>query len=87
MNVGTASLIVERYGVWMASVEVPKLFVNAEPGWILTGRARDFCRTWPEQTEVTVPGRHFLQEDSAELIGSAIAAWLVSVRQEAGRVG
>lgn len=72
--------IVERYGAWMASAEIPKLFVNGEPGWILTGRARDFCRTWPAQTEVTVAGKHYLQEDSAELIGTAISEWLASIR-------
>lgn len=76
--------IVERYGAWMARTEIPKLFVNGEPGWILTGRARDFCRTWPAQTEVTVPGRHFLQEDSAELIGAAIAEWLTTVSRTGG---
>ena len=55
--------------------EVPKLFVNAEPGSILVGPQREFCRTWPNQTEVTVAGNHFVQEDSADEIGQAIAAW------------
>jgi haloalkane dehalogenase len=73
--------IVECYGKWMARAEIPKLFINGEPGWILTGRARDYCRTWPAQTEVTVPGKHYLQEDSAELIGAAISEWLTSTRQ------
>jgi haloalkane dehalogenase len=54
----------------------PKLFVNAEPGAILTGRARDFCRTWPNQTEVTVAGAHFVQEDSGPEIGAAVAEWI-----------
>jgi haloalkane dehalogenase len=72
---------VERNGTWLALAEVPKLFINGDPGWILTGSARDFCRTWPVQTEVTVPGLHYLQEDSAELIGAAISEWLTSIRQ------
>ena len=41
----------------------PKLFVNADPGAILIGAPRDFCRKWKNQTEVTVPGSHFIQED------------------------
>ena len=65
--------IVERYGTWLARCEVPKLFVNADPGSILTGRARDFCRTWPTQTEVTIKGLHFVQEDSPDQIGTAVA--------------
>jgi haloalkane dehalogenase len=68
--------IVEAYGRWLSTTEVPKLFVNAEPGAILVGEQRDFCRTWPNQTEVTVEGRHFVQEDSAHEIGRAIAEWL-----------
>jgi len=68
--------IVQSYADWLATSEVPKLFINAEPGTILTGQQRDFCRTWPNQTEVTVPGIHFIQEDSADEIGQALAAWL-----------
>jgi haloalkane dehalogenase len=68
--------IVRGYGDWMAASQVPKLFINAEPGAILTGPQRDFCRTWPNQTEVTVPGIHFVQEDSPHEIGEAVAAWL-----------
>jgi haloalkane dehalogenase len=65
------------YAAWLASAPgLPKLFVNAEPGSILTGAVRDFCRTWPDQAEVTVPGIHFLQEDSGTEIGRAVAAWL-----------
>jgi haloalkane dehalogenase len=55
---------------------VPKLFVNAEPGSILTGRQREFCRRWRNQQEVTVRGSHFIQEDSPTEIGRAIAAFL-----------
>ena len=69
--------VVERYAAWLAtSAHVRKLFVNAEPGAILTGRQRQLCRSWPNQTEVTVPGIHFIQEDSGDQIGAAIASWL-----------
>jgi haloalkane dehalogenase len=67
--------VVRDYADWLATSPIPKLFINAEPGAILTGRPRDFCRTWPNQTEVTVPGVHFIQEDSAQEIGEALAAW------------
>ena len=70
---------VERYGSWLASSAVPKLFVNAEPGAILTGGMREFCRRWPNQTEVTVKGIHFIQEDSADEIAAAIEKWLVEL--------
>jgi haloalkane dehalogenase len=71
--------IVEAYAQWLASSSVPKLFVNAEPGAILTGAQREFCRTWPNQREVTVAGNHFLQEDSPDEIGRAIADWLTTL--------
>jgi haloalkane dehalogenase len=67
--------IVTAYADWLASSPVPKLFVNAEPGAILTGPQRDLCRTFPNQQEVTVSGVHFVQEDSPKEIGTAIAAW------------
>ena len=67
---------VQLYADWMASNTIPKLFVNAEPGAILIGAQREFCRAWSNQTEVTVPGRHFIQEDSGPAIGAAIAAWI-----------
>ncbi len=67
--------IVEAYGQWLAGSELPKLFVNAEPGAILRGAAREFCQGWPNQTEVTVKGTHFIQEDSPDEIGDAVAAW------------
>lgn len=69
--------VVEDYGRWLAEAPVRKLFINADPGSILVGRQREFCRTWPNQTEVTVPGVHFLQEDSGVQIGRAIAEWYV----------
>lgn len=71
--------IVKNYGDWLSKSNVPKLFINAEPGAILTGRQRDFCRGWPNQTEVTVKGVHFIQEDSPEEIGQAIADWLATL--------
>jgi haloalkane dehalogenase len=67
--------IVGDYGTWLESSDIPKLFINAEPGSILTGPQRDYCRTWPNQTEVTVPGLHFIQEDSPDEIGNAIRGW------------
>ncbi|MGI5414099.1 haloalkane dehalogenase [Streptomyces chartreusis] len=73
--------IVKNYGQWMAHAPVPKLFVNAEPGAILTGRQREFCRTWPNQTEVTVSGAHFIQEDSHAAIGTALAAFVRRIRE------
>ena len=69
--------LVSAYGSWIeTSTSLPKLFVNAEPGSILVGRQREYCRTWPNQREVTVRGKHFVQEDSPSEIGQAIAAWL-----------
>jgi len=71
--------LVSEYGEWLAGSEVPKLFINAEPGAILTGPQREFCRSWPNQEEVTVKGIHFLQEDSPSEIGRAIANWYVTL--------
>ena len=68
--------LVGDYGDWLSGCDVPKLFVNAEPGAILIGEQREFCRSWPNQTEVTVTGNHFLQEDSPDEIGQALADWL-----------
>jgi len=68
--------IVEAYAAWMAANDLPKLFVNAEPGAILTGPLREFCRGWNNQQEVTVAGSHFVQEDAGARIGRAIADWL-----------
>lgn len=71
---------VEEYGAWLAQSDVPKLFVNAEPGAITRGRVRDFVRTWPNQTEVTLAGTHFIQEDSPDEIGAALGAFIRAVR-------
>ena len=68
--------IVERYAAWLPGSEIPKLFVNAEPGALVRGETREFCRTWRNQTEVTVEGIHFVQEDSPDAIGRAVADWL-----------
>jgi haloalkane dehalogenase len=68
--------IAADYSQWMAANGLPKLFVNAEPGAILIGALRDFCRSWNNQTEVTVPGSHFIQEDSGPAIGRAVASWM-----------
>jgi haloalkane dehalogenase len=68
--------IAADYSLWMAQNDVPKLFVNAEPGAILIGAPREFCRSWKNQTEATVPGSHFIQEDSGPAIGQAVARWM-----------
>jgi haloalkane dehalogenase len=71
---------VEEYGAWLAQSDVPKLFIKAEPGALIRGRALDFVRTWPNQTEVSVPGVHFIQEDSPDEIGHAVAAFVRALR-------
>ena len=72
--------LVSSYGQWMAANEaLPKLFINAEPGSILVGKQREFCRTWPNQKEVTVAGTHFIQEDSPDEIGVAVADWMKTI--------
>jgi haloalkane dehalogenase len=64
------------YGQWMAENLIPKLFINAEPGAILIGAQRDFCRTWPNQSEITVKDIHFIQEDAPDEIGRALNDWM-----------
>ncbi len=71
---------VERYGAWLSQSDVAKLFINAEPGSILTGAQREFCRSWPNQSEVTVKGTHFIQEDSPDEIGQAVADFVKRLR-------
>ena len=73
--------IVNSYAEWLTHCQVPKLFVNAEPGAARTCTLREFCRTWAAQTEVTVRGLHYLQEDAPDEIGQAIAAWMQSLEQ------
>lgn len=64
---------------WLSRAPVPKLFINADPGTILVGPQREFCRSWPNQGEVTVKGIHFIQEDSPAEIGQAITEWYASL--------
>ena len=72
--------IVESYGRWLAATTTPKLFVNVEPGSILVGAQREFCRCWHNQREVTVSGAHFVQEDSPAEIGQALARFLEDIK-------
>jgi haloalkane dehalogenase len=71
--------IVKEYGEWLSQSPLPKLFVNAEPGAILIGPQREYCRQWPNQSEVIVRGSHFIQEDSPHEIGGAVAGWYRSL--------
>jgi haloalkane dehalogenase len=72
--------IVERYGAWLSQTMIPKLLILGDPGAIIAGHTRDFCRTWPNQREVAVPGRHFLPEDSPHQIGAALAEFVTATR-------
>jgi haloalkane dehalogenase len=75
--------IVENYGRWLAESDVPKLFINAEPGAIVRDRIRGIVRGWPNLTEVTVNGVHFIQEDSPAEIGAAVAQFVPRLRTSA----
>jgi haloalkane dehalogenase len=72
--------VVSDYSSWLAGSDVPKLFVNAEPGAIVQGRIRDLIRSWPNLTETTVSGLHFVQEDSPDEIGAAVAQFVRKLR-------
>ena len=72
--------VVESYSKWLSSSDLPKLFINADPGSILTGKQREFCRSWPNQEEVTVKGTHFMQEDSPDEIGKAVSRFVSKLR-------
>jgi haloalkane dehalogenase len=72
--------VVENYSNWLSSSDLPKLFINADPGSILTGKQREFCRSWPNQEEVTVKGTHFMQEDSPDEIGKAVSSFVSKLR-------
>ena len=72
--------MVNDYGQWLAGSDVPKLFINAEPGETINERVREIIRTWPRLTETTVSGRHFIQEDSPDEIGQAIAQFVRGLR-------
>jgi len=67
--------IIQDYADWLSVTEVPKLFVNTTQGHALLGRNREFCRTWPNQTEITIDGKHYYQEDSPHELGQALADW------------
>ena len=72
--------IVSNYGRWMETAPMPKLFINAEPGMILTGAQREYCRSWGKQQEATVRGLHFVQEDSPAAVGEALAGFIQEIR-------
>ena len=71
--------IVDAYVDWLGKTSIPKLFVNADPGVLITGAVRDRVRSWPNITEVTVPGLHFIQEDAPDEIGVAVRDWHASL--------
>lgn len=71
--------IVSTYAAWIRGSDIPKLFIDASPGAILQGKARDFVRSWPNLTQVQVAGSHFIQEDSPDEIGEALAGWLAGI--------
>jgi N-ethylmaleimide reductase len=79
--------IVREYGVWLGETHTPKLFVNSHPGMAMNDEHRAFCRKLPNQTEVTVSGLHYVQEDSPDEIGRAIAAWYsgITTQDEGGK--
>ena len=72
--------VAEDYSAWLSTSDVPKLFINADPGSLLVGGQREFCRGWPNQTEITVKGSHFVQEDSPDEIGQAVAEFVKGIR-------
>lgn len=74
--------VVSEYAAWLENSNVPKLFINADPGALLLGEQRNYCRTWPNQTEVTVKGSHFIQEDSPNEIGEALSDFLTTIDQQ-----
>jgi len=77
--------VVNDYSSWLAESDVPKLFVNAEPGLIVDARIRDVIRSWPNLTETTVTGLHFVQEDSPDEIGTAVAQFVRKLRSPGTR--
>ncbi len=72
--------VVSDYADWLSVSDIPKLFIDADPGAILTGEQREFCRKWPNQTEIKVSGSHFIQEDSPYEIGKAISEWMQHIK-------
>jgi haloalkane dehalogenase len=77
--------IVGDYAEWLKQSDVPKLWIHGDPGMIMTSRVSEFCSTWPNQTEVKVKGKHFLQEDSPAEIGEAVANFVRTVRKHYSR--
>jgi haloalkane dehalogenase len=71
--------IVESYARWLSANPIPKLFIDAEPAGFLIGAQREFCRAWPNQQAVTVPGSHFVQEDAPDAVGEATARFVAKV--------
>lgn len=72
--------IVEDYARFLSASRIPKLFIDAEPGGFLIGAQREFCRTWPNQEQVTIKGAHFLQEEAPDEVGAVIAKFVAKVR-------
>jgi haloalkane dehalogenase len=72
--------VVNNYRSWLAESDVPKLFINAEPGGIMDDRMRENVRSWPNVTQADVHGRHFVQEDSPHEIGTALAQFVRKLR-------
>jgi haloalkane dehalogenase len=68
--------VVESYSSWLAKSDVPKLMIRANPGYLLKGRLYDFAKTWPNQTEVTVDGLHYIQESAPDEVGKAVAEFV-----------
>jgi haloalkane dehalogenase len=71
--------VVDSYSRWLSTSSIPKLFINAEPAGFLIGAQREYCRSWPNQQEVTVNGAHFLQEDSPCEVADAIGRFVAEV--------
>jgi haloalkane dehalogenase len=78
--------LVAQYGEWLATSDLPKLLIAAEPGSILVGRALEFCRRWRNQREVKVRGIHFIQEDCPAEIGAALADFMTDTQPRAVRI-
>ena len=71
--------IIQNYADWLSVSELPKLLVNTTAGHALIGPNREFCRTWPNQTEITVAGKHYYQEDAPHELGRALDDWYASI--------
>jgi haloalkane dehalogenase len=74
-----ATEFVRAYGAWLNESEIPKLFLNSDPGMVINDKHRALCRKFHNQREVTVAGLHYIQETSPHEIGRAIAAWYRSL--------